>query len=117
MRMLILTTSTFATLALAACNQPAESPSAPAAEDNAIDAVAIDKNAPPPAPVVPAPRPAPRPASAPAPADTSSADAEDAAAAAAATADASTASMMDGPSPEVRDMAKEKAEATNLRPN
>ena len=115
MRTLILTTSTFATLALAACNQPAESPSAPAAADNAIDAVAIDKNAPPPAPVVQAPRPAPR--SAPAPADTRSTDAEDAAAAAAATADASTAGMMDGPSPEVRDTAKEKAEATNLRPN
>ena len=115
MRMLILTTAALATRALAACNQPAENPSAPAAADNAIDAVAIDKNAPPPAPVVQAPRPAPRPA--PAPADTTSADAEDAAAAAAATADASTASMMDGPSPEVRDMAKEKAEATNLRPN
>ncbi len=111
MRMLILTTTA---LALAACNQPAESPSAPAAADNAIDAVAIDKNAPPPAPVVQAPRPA---RATPVTAATTSEDAEDAAAAGAATADASTAGMMDGPSPEVRDMAKEKAEATNLRPN
>jgi hypothetical protein len=115
MRMLILTTAALATLALAACNQPAESPSAPAAADNAVDAVAIDKNAPPPAPVVQAPRPAPR--AAPAPADTTSADAEDAAAAAASSAEAPSTGMMDGPSPEVRDTAKEKAEATNLRPN
>ena len=114
MRMLILTAAAMSALALAACNQPTESPSAPAAADNAIDAVAIDKNAPPPAPVVQAPRPA---RAAPTPVDTASADAEDAAATAAATTDASTASMMDGPSPEVRDTAKEKAEATNLRPN
>ena len=107
MRMLILTTTALATLALAACNQPTESPTAPAAEDNAIDAVAIDKNAPPPAPVVQAPRPA-RAAPAPAPA----AEEE-----AAAPAEASTEGMMAGPSPEVRDTAKEKAEATNLRPN
>ena len=107
MRMLILTTAAMSTLALAACNQPTESPSAPAAEDNAIDAVAIDKNAPPPAPVVQAPRPA-RAAPAPAPA----AEEE-----AAAPAEASTEGMMAGPSPEVRDTAKEKAEATNLRPN
>jgi hypothetical protein len=112
--MLILTTAAFATLALAACNQPTESPSAPAADDNAIDAVAIDKNAPPPAPVVQAPRPA---RAAPAPASTTSAEAEDAAAAATATAEAPAAAVMDGPSPEVRDTAKEKAEATNLRPN
>lgn len=117
MRMLILTTSAFATLALAACNQPAESPAAPAAADNAIDAVAIDKNAPPPAPVVQAPRPA---RAAPTPVDTAATEAQDAGAAAAvaaSTADSSAASMMDGPSPEVRDMAKAKAEATNLRPN
>ena len=107
MRMLILTTTALATLALAACNQPTESPTAPAAEDNAIDAVAIDKNAPPPAPVVQAPRPA-RAAPAPAPA----AEEE-----AAAPAEASTEGMMAGPSPEVRDTAKEKAEATSLRPN
>ncbi len=115
MRMLILTTAALATLALTACNQPAEGPSAPAAADNAVDAVAIDKNAPPPAPVVQAPRPAPR--AAPAPADTTSTDAEEAAAAAASSAEAPSTGMMDGPSPEVRDMAKEKAEATNLRPN
>ena len=107
MRMLILTTAAMSTLALAACNQPTESPSAPAAEDNAIDAVAIDKNAPPPAPVVQAPRPA-RAAPAPAPA----AEAE-----VASPAEASTEGMMAGPSPEVRDTAKEAAEATNLRPN
>lgn len=107
MRMLILTTTALATLALAACNQPTESPTAPAAEDNAIDAVAIDKNAPPPAPVVQAPRPA-RAAPAPAPA----AEEE-----VASPAEASTEGMMAGPSPEVRDTAKEKAEATNLRPN
>ena len=107
MRMLILTTTALATLALAACDQPTESPSAPAAEDNAIDAVAIDKNAPPPAPVVQAPRPA-RAAPAPAPA----AEEE-----VASPAEASTEGMMAGPSPEVRDTAKEKAEATNLRPN
>ncbi|MBJ7446994.1 MAG: hypothetical protein JHC81_05620, partial [Brevundimonas sp.] len=46
-----------------------------------------------------------------------STDAEEAAAAAAASAEAPSTGMMDGPSPEVRDMAKEKAEATNLRPN
>ncbi|WP_374596838.1 hypothetical protein [Brevundimonas sp.] len=115
MRTLILTTTAVATLALAACNQPAESPSAPAAADNAIDAVAIDKNAPPPAPVVQAPRPAPR--SAPAPANAASADTEEAAAAAGTAAEAPSTGMMDGPSPEVRDTAKEKAEATNLRPN
>ena len=107
MRMMILTTAAMSTLALAACNQPTESPSAPAAEDNAIDAVAIDKNAPPPAPVVQAPRPA-RAAPAPAPAGEEEA---------AAPAEASTEGMMAGPSPEVRDTAKEKAEATNLRPN
>ena len=115
MRMLILTTAALATLALAACNQPAESPSAPAAADNAIDAVAIDKNAPPPTPVVQAPRPAARPATA--PADSSSADTEDAATAEGTAAEAPSTGMMDGPSPEVRDTAKEKAEATNLRPN
>lgn len=113
MRMLILTTAAISTLALAACNQPADSPSAPAAADDAVDAVAIDKNAPPPAPVVQAPRAA----RAPAPATTTSAEAEDAAAAAAATAEAPATGIMDGPSPEVRDTAKEKAEATNLRPN
>lgn len=113
MRMLILTTAALATLALAACNQPTESPSAPAADDNAIDAVAIDKNAPPPAPVVQAPRPA----RAAAPAPVTPTEAEDTAAAAAATADTSAEGMMAGPSPEVRDTAKEKAEATNLRPN
>ncbi len=107
MRMLILTTAAMSTLALAACNQPTESPSAPTAEDNAIDAVAIDKDAPPPAPVVQAPRPA-RAAPAPAPA----AEEE-----VASPAEASTEGMMAGPSPEVRDTAKEKAEATNLRPN
>ncbi len=107
MRMLILTTAAMSTLALAACNQPPESPSAPAAEDNAIDAVAIDKDAPPPAPVVQAPRPA-RAAPAPAPA----AEEE-----VASPAEASTEGMMAGPSPEVRATAKEKAEATNLRPN
>ena len=114
MRMLILTTAAISTLALAACNQPVDSPSAPAAADNAVDAVAIDKNAPPPAPVVQAPRPA---RAAPAPATTTSAEAEDAAAAAAATVDAPATGVMDGPSPEVRDTAKERAEATNLRPN
>jgi hypothetical protein len=111
--MLILTTAVLSTLALAACNQPTESPSAPAAADNAIDAVAIDKNAPPPASVVQAPRPA-RAAPAPAPAP---APATDAAEEVAAPAEAATEDMMAGPSPEVRDMAKEKAEATNLRPN
>ena len=109
MRMLILTTATLASLALAACNQPTESPSAPAAADNAIDAVAIDKNAPPPAPVVQAPRPT-RAAPAPAPAT-------DAAEEVAAPTAAATEGMMAGPSPEVRDVAKEEAEATNLRPN
>ena len=108
MRMLILTTTALATLALAACDQPTESPSAPAAEDNAIDAVAIDKNAPPPAPVVQAPRPARAAPAAPAPA----AEEE-----VASPAEASTEGMMAGPSPEVRDTAKEAAEATNLRPN
>ena len=107
MRMLILTTVALATLALAACNQPTESASAPAAEDNAIDAVAIDKNAPPPAPVVQAPRPA---RAAPTPALAGEEEA-------AAPAEASTEGMIAGPSPEVRDTAKEKAEATNLRPN
>lgn len=110
MRMLILTTAALAILALAACNQPAENAAAPAAEDNAVDAVAIDKNAPPPAPVVQAPRPA----RAAAPAPVTPTEAEDAAAAAAA--DAPAAGVMDGPSPEVRDAAKEKAESTNLRP-
>lgn len=107
MRMLILTTATMSALALAACNQPTESPPAPAADDNAIDAVAIDKNALPPVPVVQAPRPARA-----APAPSAAAEEE-----VATPAEASTEGTMAGPSPEVRDMAKEKAEATNLRPN
>ena len=110
MRTLILTTAALSILALAACNQPTESPSAPAADDNAIDAVAIDKNAPPPAPVVQAPRPAR--AATPVVTTSSETDEDDAT----PPADA-PAGMMSGPSPEVRDAAKEKAESTNLRPS
>jgi len=107
--MLILTTATMSALALAACNQPTESPPAPAADDNAIDAVAIDKNALPPAPVVQAPRPA---RAAPAPAPSVAAEEE-----VATPAEASTEGTMAGPSPAVREAAKEEAEATNLRPS
>jgi hypothetical protein len=107
MRMLILTTATMSALALAACNQPTESPPAPAADDNAIDAVAIDKNALPPAPVVQAPRPARA-----APAPSVAAEEE-----VATPAEASTEGTMAGPSPAVREAAKEEAEATNLRPS
>ena len=104
MRMTIATVAAMSTLALAACNQPGDTASAPAAADTAIDAVAIDKNAPPPAPAVQAPRPtrAPTPAPDPAPqVDEPSAH---------------SGGLTAGPSPEVRDAAKEKAESTNLHP-
>jgi hypothetical protein len=96
-------------LTLAACQRPAEEPAgAPAAADTAIDATATDATGDPATPVATS---TPRAATAPRPAKSATA----AAAPAPAPAPADQG-VMAGPSPAVRETAKERAEETNLHP-